>query len=173
MKYAYSVLVTVLAFVYVPLNLATSIFGMNIQQLNQSGQNIWVFFVTAVVALVVTGGSWACSNSAYKAMVWYKEWATHSRVSYEQGKKRDFSVVIRMSMLVWLVRNGHSTWMWKTGACIAILLNSKVVGERPNVWPSLPPACDYVERFSQEDDAAGRFFRVPLIDDLHWSVLFG
>lgn len=45
---------TVLAFLYVPLNLATSIFGMNIQQLNGTGVSIDAFLGTAVAALFLT-----------------------------------------------------------------------------------------------------------------------
>lgn len=36
--------VTVLALVYVPVNLATSVFGMNLQQLNGNGQTLEIFF---------------------------------------------------------------------------------------------------------------------------------
>ena len=50
--------VTILAFIYVPLNLATSIFGMNLQPLNQTGQNIASLFITAVVVMLVTGLVW-------------------------------------------------------------------------------------------------------------------
>lgn len=56
-------IVTILAFVYVPLNLASSIYGMNIQQLNGSGQSVWVFVVTAVVALLITAGTWYLSEA--------------------------------------------------------------------------------------------------------------
>ena len=50
--------VTVLAFVYVPLNLATSIFGMNLSELNGSGKKLWVFLATAVIAVQIAGTSW-------------------------------------------------------------------------------------------------------------------
>ena len=49
---------TILAFFYVPLNLATSIFGMNLQQLNGVGKSIGVFLGTAGIILFVTGVSW-------------------------------------------------------------------------------------------------------------------
>ena len=55
LKYIDLIAVTVLPFVYVPLNLATSIFGMNLSELNGSGKNIWVFLCTAIVALLTTG----------------------------------------------------------------------------------------------------------------------
>lgn len=56
--------VTILAFVYVPLNMATSIFGMNIQELNQSGHKVWMFVLTAVLALLVTAGGWFLVDQA-------------------------------------------------------------------------------------------------------------
>ena len=101
-----------------PLNLATSIFGMNIQQLNGSGQQIWVFFTTAVAALLVTGGSWLFSNilATHKAMLWYKERAAAKKALNEELKSREYGLPLRIAMLVWLVRNGHTLWMWKSGA---------------------------------------------------------
>ena len=56
--------VTILAFLYVPLNMATSIFGMNIQELNQSGHKVWMFVLTAVLALLVTAGGWFLVDQA-------------------------------------------------------------------------------------------------------------
>lgn len=47
---------TILASIYVPLSFVTGIFGMNLKELNQSGQPIWAFFVTVVVAVIATVG---------------------------------------------------------------------------------------------------------------------
>ncbi|MCJ1352630.1 MAG: hypothetical protein MMC33_002614 [Icmadophila ericetorum] len=41
-------ILTILASIFIPVNLATSVFGMNVQEINGSGKNIWVFAVTAV-----------------------------------------------------------------------------------------------------------------------------
>ena len=49
---------TVLAFIYVSLNLATSIFGMNLQQLNNNGRPLKVFIITTILALVATCIVW-------------------------------------------------------------------------------------------------------------------
>lgn len=46
---------TFLAFVYVPLSFVTGIYGMNIKQINSSGLNIWVCFVTLVPVTILTG----------------------------------------------------------------------------------------------------------------------
>lgn len=45
---------TFLAFIYVPLSFVTGIFGMNIQQINGSGLNIWVCFVALVPIFILT-----------------------------------------------------------------------------------------------------------------------
>ena len=173
MKRINNVSVTILAFIYVPLNLSTSIFGMNIQQLNHNGQSLWVFFVTAVVDLLVTCGSWFCSNSAYKAMAWYKERATISSPDEKTEKRREYGFPLRIAMLVWLVRNGHTAWMWKTGAWLAILMNSKVPGEKRNSWPYEGPACDYVAEHSLSRDEYGYHFGLEESEGLHWSPISG
>ena len=134
----------ILAFIYVPLNLATSIFGMNIHQLNQNGQSIWVFFTAAVVALLVTGGSWRCSDSINKAKAWYRQ-----RASPDREVKPEYGFILRITMLVWLVRNEHSLWMWKSGAWLAILVNSKVCCKVYEGHLS-EPACDYVAKASRD-----------------------
>ncbi|KAL8887424.1 MAG: hypothetical protein Q9215_005002 [Flavoplaca cf. flavocitrina] len=66
---------TILAFVYVPLNLASSIYGMNIQQLNGNGQSVWVFVVTAVIALFITAGTWYLSEEANTYRNWHRRYA--------------------------------------------------------------------------------------------------
>lgn len=45
---------TTLAFIYVPLSFVTGVFGMNVQQINHTGLNIWVCFVTIVGVVIVT-----------------------------------------------------------------------------------------------------------------------
>ncbi len=162
-----SVSVTVLAFVYVPVNLATSIFGMNIQQLNKSGPNIWVFIVTTIVALLVTGSSWFCSHTVYHAVAWYREHPV-AKNAKSDGKmeKREFALPVRMAMLVWLVCNGHKAWMWKSGAWIAILMDSKCLGQRE--YDTVTTACEYVSVYSQPcySQAQDFYFREP---SLIWS----
>ena len=46
---ANTVPVTILAFVFVPWSLATSIYGMNLQELNESGKSIWAFIITGIL----------------------------------------------------------------------------------------------------------------------------
>jgi Mg2+ and Co2+ transporter CorA len=45
---------TFLALIYVPLSFVTGIYGMNIKQINGSGLNIWVYFVTLLPVIFMT-----------------------------------------------------------------------------------------------------------------------
>ena len=64
--------VTILAFVYVPLNTVTSIYSMNIKQMNGSGQNLTSFVVTAILALFVTGSVWLVAEWIHEVDAWHK-----------------------------------------------------------------------------------------------------
>ena len=169
MKCVNNVLVTTLAFVYVPLNLATSIFSMDIQQLNHKGQNLWVFFVTAGVILFVAVGSLIC----YRAEAWYKEQAAVSGAYAKKEEKQEDELLLRMAMLVWLVRNGHTVWMWKSRAWLAILMNSKTPGKLSSGVPE-KRAYIYVSEYSRSADAhdVGRFDDDPNLMAT-WSPLSG
>ena len=149
-------IVTILAFVYIPLNLATSIFGMNIQQLNRTGQDLWIFIVTGAVALLITGVSWFC----VEVLTSYKSWA---KIGSTDNSRRNQALVFRLALLLWLVRNGYTTWMRRSGAWWCILSNDKFGHFRARTWYYLdtnpfitdkamdPPekACDYVYRSIQ------------------------
>lgn len=145
---------------------------MNIQQLNGSGQKLWVFFTTAIAALLLTGGSWLCSNRlmTHDAVAWYKERAAAKMVNDKKGKP-GYGLLLRMAMLLWLVRNGHRTWLWETGAWIAILMNSDVPGE--TIYDNQPPACEYVAKFGPTSDEYDLRFIYPRFDELHWSPIWG
>ena len=122
---------------------------MNLQQLNKSGQNFWVFIVTGVVALLVTTVAWFCVEltTSYKGLRQYGSTADSRRIQ---------SILFRLALLVWLVKNGHTTWMWQSGAWLCILSNDRLGkfharGEgEPNDLPE--NACDYVYRSIQSKD---------------------
>ena len=170
--------VTVLAFIYVPLNLATSIFGMNIQQLNGSGQQIWVFFITAVAALLITGGSWLYSSylATHKAILWYKERAAAKKSLNEERKSGEYGLLLRIAMLIWLGRNGHTLWMWRSGAWAAILTNNETqMNQKPDSWMYEEPnrsACDYVSTFSSPSKPSSQdwSFSIRPFDMPIWST---
>lgn len=161
-----------------PLNLATSIFGMNIEQLNGNGQQIWVFFTTAVAALLVTGGSWLCTNrlTTHKAVIWYRERAAAKKALHEERESREYGLLFRLAMLVWLVRNGHTLWMLKSGAGAAVLTNNIAVmasGRFYSLYGETPiSACDYVSKFSSpsENKWKKRAFRTDPSLMVTWST---
>ena len=137
-----------------PLNLATSIFGMNVQQLNGSGQQIWVFFMISVAALLITGGLWRLVT--HKAVLWYKERpAFKPALDEKECKSQEYGLLLRVAMLVWLDRNGLTSWMSKSGAGAAILTNSnvKLISSRQLRLPARS-ACDHVFTFSSSFESA-------------------
>ena len=113
-------IVTILAFVYVPLNLATSIFGMNIQELNGNGRNIWIFILTALIALLITGGFWFLIEVVNALPVWRQERSSSTKIP---GSGPSFSIGFRVIMIVWLVWTRHVRWLWTSGALYCILTN--------------------------------------------------
>ena len=117
-------LVTILAFIYVPLNLATSIFGMNLQQLNQNGQRLWVFVVTAVLALAVTAILWLCFEQVNRMRTWVHQIETEDDDDDLDANDPSYTLSERLTMLLILVRDGHAFWTYKSRAWICILRNS-------------------------------------------------
>lgn len=90
-----------MAFVYVPINLATSIFGMNLQQLNQSGQNIWLFVITALICLLVTA-FFCLVIEVYNSVVDYKrKGITHYRNEGHLISKR--TIAVRVAVYLGLI----------------------------------------------------------------------
>ena len=153
--------VTILAFVYIPLNLATSVFGMNLQQLNGSGKNLNEFVYTAVAALAITGASWWVLEQINNLRNWWKRTPSDYRRSSHKVKKGSsspkYSIVVRVWMLVWLSLNGHWSWMVESGAGWCILINSRKRYRRDPYWSSYIDsegdglfAGDYVSSFMNE-----------------------
>ena len=80
--------VTILAFIFIPFSLATSIFGMNIQELNQSGKSIKTFFLTAFMLLAGAILGWtfvAVVNRAHDNLG-QRDTILKTRYPYIQGK---------------------------------------------------------------------------------------
>ena len=108
-------------------------------------------------------------------MLWYKERVAAKKVRDEERKSQEYGLLLRMAMLVWLVRNRHTLWMWKSGACAAILTNNNAHMERDarlNWWPeaSARSACDYVSKFSHTVRAAENPFSTSPNHFVTWST---
>ena len=84
---------------------------MNIEQLNGNGQHVWVFVLTAVVALTITGGSWY----VIEQMNSYRKWQRRSTEQQYDGDTQ-FSLVVRFAMIALLLSKGHTRWMFQSGA---------------------------------------------------------
>ncbi|KAL8897206.1 MAG: hypothetical protein Q9207_007327 [Kuettlingeria erythrocarpa] len=117
---------TILAFIYVPLNLATSIFGMNLQQLNAEGQPVWVFVLTATVATILTASVWFCIDQSNSIRSWIRlqETATSMDYDYDNGSP-NYSIGVRLTMIGALVHWGYTKWMFRYKTWFHILQNSE------------------------------------------------
>jgi hypothetical protein len=84
---------TQLAFVFIPLSFATSIFGMNLNELTGVGPNVWIFVITALVLLapilltwsfmVVKGKNeqrWVSMKTSTKKWWVYNYWRFYHRI---------------------------------------------------------------------------------------------
>lgn len=101
---------TVLAFIFVPVSLASSIFGMNVQQINNSGHGIAVFFLTSAALLVLPGIVFHCRRaigSAFMELVSLLRW----RLS---GPIETFMAVVSVSWNVIRGRPPASDIRWET-----------------------------------------------------------
>ena len=97
---------------------------MNLQQLNNNGQQVWVFIITAVTAILVTAGLWYCFEQINDHKAW--QWHEQEGILWNDDEpKPKYPVVIRVAMFVWLVKNGHVSWMLKSGAWWRMLVNDQ------------------------------------------------
>ena len=128
MTRAYSNVVTVLAFIYVPLNLATSIFGMNIYQLNESGQSFWVFLITALVAMLVTVSAWYLTEQVNSYRKWYEANVRNGNIKDDERptppEQARLSLMMKANMLIGLSLSSSKYWVIKKGIWWRFLTNS-------------------------------------------------
>lgn len=92
---------------------------MNIHQLNQSGQNIWVFVVTAMATLALTGAAWFCIELANSYRAWEQE------KSFNYKSVPNHSITSRIALVLLLVKQGRTLWLRRSGAWLCILSNEK------------------------------------------------
>ena len=95
---------------------------MNIQELNQNGQHSWVFMTTAITVLIITTGSWFFLEQVNNYKIWTRE-ILDGEPERRLGAK--YTLAARVAMLVWLVLNGHKSWMQISGAWWRILVNDR------------------------------------------------
>ncbi|KAI1357323.1 hypothetical protein F5Y08DRAFT_324541 [Xylaria arbuscula] len=108
-------LITVLAIFFVPISLSTSVFGMNIHELNENGQSLWVFLVTTVLIMAVTLIIWG-------TMYQWQKYNSLPRRSFRERK----SGLTRFYCFLLLIFHGHSVWAWKSGILVSLLTDGRV-----------------------------------------------
>ena len=116
-------LVSILAFVFIPLSLATSFFGMNIQELNSIGQPIWIFLVTSVAILLAALAIWAIFYQWTKFLHAPEVDPLHAEPGDEVH--RAISPLTRVKSFLWLISHGHIVWCWRSGILFALLTNGR------------------------------------------------
>lgn len=71
---------TIFAFIFIPLNFATSIFGANVREFGSGSVPIWVLIVTAVcIAVVAFSLSWIWPRRKGKGAQFVREWKSWTR----------------------------------------------------------------------------------------------
>ena len=95
---------------------------MNIHRLNQSGQSVWVFLITALVAMLVTASAWYSTEQVNS----YRKWHEMSIKNGEgpTPEQASLSLMMKMNMLIWLSLSSHKYWMIRKGVWWRLLTNS-------------------------------------------------
>ena len=116
---------------------------MNLEQLNGNGQQVWVFIVTALVALTITGGSWFVIEQINNI----RNWQRRSAEEQYDGSTH-FSLAVRLAMIALLYSKGHSRWMFKSGAWWRLIIDhrSRFIGLYDNRKGSLT-AGEFVSKY--------------------------
>ena len=95
---------------------------MNLQELNQSGQHFWIFAVSAFLALTIAAFAWFLLEQINSVRMWWSE----NLLSQDFEHPADYSLGVRLTMLLLLVKYGRFRWMLKTKAWAYVLSNSKL-----------------------------------------------
>ena len=99
---------------------------MNLQQLNDNGKQFWVFLITAVLALFLTFFVWLLVEHFQRLVYWRKQIAAVANTDNPWPRRgRDYSLLIRLNILIWLLQLGYHRWAWHSGAWLRILTNER------------------------------------------------
>lgn len=128
---------------------------MNLQQLNGSGKNVRYFVATALVALIITGGSWWLAEQWNTLRAWRNRnpWSYEGPVTLKSYPhiKPDYSILVRAAMLTWLVTHGHWSWLIQSRAGWCTLTNSASGCKTVNSCHSGLSAGDYLSKYIHPD----------------------
>jgi hypothetical protein len=86
----YSTTMTQLAIIYLPLSVATGIFGMNVKEINDSSPSVWVVVVTLAILGLATFALYSSTKKINQPESWKKLMISMKRLrSWEKAKPRD------------------------------------------------------------------------------------
>ncbi|OTB07312.1 hypothetical protein M426DRAFT_248900 [Hypoxylon sp. CI-4A] len=92
---------------------------MNIEQLNASGQSLWVFVVTTIVIFALTMTVWGFMYQLHKynslPKVLRGGGGRYGSISFKDG----------LTHLWLLIRHGHLIWTWKSGIAFSLLTGGR------------------------------------------------
>lgn len=122
----FALLVTVLAFVFVPLSIGTSTFGMDLDELNGSGPRLWVFCLTTTVIFVLSALLWAVLFRVHKCYR-LKESALveHSPESDFTGSSVPIHWHFRLRLFSRLILHGHLFRIWGSGIAFSLATSGR------------------------------------------------
>lgn len=143
---------------------------MNIEQLNGNGQHVWVFILTAVVALTITGGSWFVIEQINS----YRKWQRRSTDEQYDGNTH-FSLAVRLALIALLLSRGHTRWTFKSGAWWRLIIDhrSRYIGGYDHRQGSLT-AGEFVSKYIQigtyqRGTVMRQAFVIKNRGDYHWK----
>ena len=154
-----------LAFVFIPISLATSVFGMNIQELNATGQPIWVFVVTAAITLGTAFSIWAIMYQRTKYI--HAPTLRDSSHSSYKDKDSDISSWRRFQALCWLIFHGHLVWCWRSGIFYSLLTHGRLGFTMTCQFDKTGTDCDCPEQIKSKEISAADLWKVLPIRSTH------
>lgn len=89
---------------------------MNLQQLNQSGQNVWVFVLTAIVSVLITGFIWFCLelfNSVVKFRDQVKGMLRRVLNDKQERQIPRPSITLRVARALGLISEREYDWVFR------------------------------------------------------------
>lgn len=151
-------LVTILAFFYIPFNTVTSIYSMNTQEINGVGHPIWLFSVTAVCVVLLSVMSWALTLQ-FQEIQHYRKWRKSKKGGWDGSPPCcKHSIGVHVLLIVYLLKDTTAPAMWilRSGVLVNTLSSSNKspgacyndTGSRQRGHMS---ACNFIELMTRED----------------------
>ena len=108
--------------------MATSVFGMNLQQLNGSGKTLSVFFATVIIAFLLTGITWIVMEQLKELQQWREDLKQRRRNFHDRPDgPLEVALSVRLAMVAWMIWSGQLGWMVRSRAAWCILTDSSAV----------------------------------------------